>query len=169
MREKLERLTCGATARTLRGRDPYDARLPSRAGYWAGMKKGATAAAMRSILREHFGIDSVKGYQMHVNLQVVKQWRGDDDKVIGRSDIRATRMIAEACSHGDGPRVFVAGGWYDLVVRFATARRHAKEGAFGACDIELHDYPAGHMIYVDKKAHAMLTTDIRAWLEAGDR
>ena len=75
----------------------------------------------------------------------------------------AERMQAKA------PRVFVAGGWYDVVVPFAIAEGLVRDGACDSCEIELHDYPAGHMIYVDPAAHEALADDLHRWFAAERR
>lgn len=163
LRGTLGSFTAGASRRVLQRCDPYDARLTYRGSRWAGILGGAKEKAIRSILRDTFDV-APTDYLMSAR-DLGFQWRGEDGKNFAIADTRAPRMLAAASEGGHGPRVFVAGGWYDVVVPFTTARRLAHEGAFGGCEVELRDYPGGHMIYIDPAAHAALVGDLRAWFD----
>lgn len=168
LREAVEFFTKGKEMRQVRGRDRYDARLRQRTSRLGGVRMTFLNKATKQTLKEMFGVETGGKYLPRVD-RMTAGWRGDEGKTLFASDIRATNMIATACMHGGGPRVFVAGGWYDLVVQFGVARRFLKEGAFGKCDVEVRDYPAGHMIYVDLKAHEQLVADLRTWFDLRPR
>lgn len=163
LREAVEFFTDGKEMRDVRGRDRYDARLRHSSSRSGGVRLAFLNKATKQTLKDLFGVETGGKYMPRVNR--TGGWRGDQGKSLFRSDIRATNMIATACKDAGGPRVFIAGGWYDLVVQFGVARRLAKEGAFGQCDLEVRDYPAGHMIYVDQEAHEQLVADLRTWFD----
>lgn len=160
----LDRLTGGRTFRTMYRRDGHDARLRLRPLHMGGVSLTACDRAIRTVLTDTFAIAEADDYERSMR-GLGMNWRGENGEPYAFSDARATRMLAAACRDGHRPRVFVAGGWFDAVVPFGVARRLAAERAFGACELELHDYPAGHMIYVDVAAHAELAGDLRRWLE----
>ncbi len=145
------------------GRDRYDARYPLESGVMNGLEISEVGEATRTLLARVFRVET-DGRYLILNREANTRWRAPGGRRgLARSDIRATRMIAEAGDDGDGPRVLIAGGWYDLVTPFAIARRLASEGAFGECDVTVADYPAGHVIYADPDAHRALTEDLREW------
>lgn len=168
LRRAVEEYTGGTPLRRVRGRDRYDGRLKARASRTGGINRTALEKSLRQVLRESFGVAGVSKYRSQA-LASGLVWRGEGRKNLFRSDVRATRMVAKACKDGGGPRVFVAGGWYDMVCQFAVARRLAKDGAFGKCDVTVRDYPGGHMIYVDPDGHRQLVADLRTWYDLRPR
>ncbi len=145
-------------------RDQHDARRPKRQGEIAGIEIDEFGDSYKALLHEVFGIRTGGKYKL-MNRRANRSWRAEDgESGLYRSNIRTPRMIARACDEGLCPRVFIAGGWYDLVTPFATNRRLAAEGEFGDCEIEVRDYAAGHVIFADEDAHEELAEDVRAWL-----
>lgn len=168
LRRLVEQFTNGKLLRRVRGRDRYDARLRASSTASGGVIREVLDDSTEATLRDSFGVATKGRYRMQAE-KTGLIWRGEGRKNLFTSDIRATRMIAAACKDGAGPRVFIAGGWYDLVVRFATARRLKNEGAFGKCDVMVRDYPGGHMIYVDPQGHRELVADLRTWFDLRPR
>jgi len=168
LRRTLEGFTDGKLLRRIRGRDRYDARLRASVKGSGGVNRKALEDAIAGTLENTFGVATKSKYRLQAETRGLI-WRGIGRKNLFSSDVRATRMIADACKDGGGPRVFIAGGWYDLVVRFATARRLKQEGAFGKSDVTVRDYPGGHMIYVDPQGHQELVRDLRNWFDLRPR
>lgn len=162
--EKVAFLTAGGrSSRGLR-RDLYDARMKVKPNYLCGVSSVVLKQSVGVILKRAFGVSSIKGYEF-LNSAATGSW--PDRKSVKNGypwDARATQMITDACKGGRGPRVFVASGWYDLVVPFAIARRLQQEGAFGSCEVIVKDYPGGHALYVDPDAHQAFIADLRSWL-----
>jgi len=144
-------------------RDQHDARFPQSGDAMNGIEVDELGAALSHLLRRAHTIET-NGRYVLLNRQANMRWRSPSGRRgLSRSDIRATRMIADAAEAGRATRVFIAGGWYDLVTPFAISRRLAREGAFGDADITVTDYPAGHVIYADHDAHDDLAHDLREW------
>jgi len=158
--------TAGRELRDARGRDQHDARLPATAGEIGGVELDELGDSVRGLLRVVFGVEKGGEYRL-MNMTANRRWRAPGGRArFFEADLRVPGMIAAAHERGAGPRVFVAGGWYDLVTPFATAHRLLAEGAFGAAPVEVRDYPAGHVVYADDEAHAALAADLRAWMSA---
>ena len=165
---ELQRSTGGRSLRKLRSLDQHDARQRRKATRIGGVSLPACDAAIAAVLATHFGIEQLDDYRRNIP-RLGSNWRGENGQPFGVSDVKATAMLAAACRDGHRPRVFVAGGWFDTVVPFGVALRLAKDGAFGDCELELRDYAAGHMIYVDGEAHAELVADLRSWFDRRPR
>lgn len=165
---ELERFTGGRTLRTLRGVDQHDARQRRKGMRIGGVSLPACDTAIATVLAANFDIEQLDDYRRNIP-RIGSNWRGEHGELFGVSDVRATAMLAAACRDGYRPRVFVAGGWFDTVVPFGVALRLAAEDAFGDCELELRDYAAGHMIYVDAAAHAELVADLRSWFDRRPR
>ena len=162
--DKVDYLTAGGRSTRGMRRDQYDARMKSRPNYLCGVSNSVLQESVGTILKNAFGVPSVADYQF-MNRNATMAWR--DPKSVKNGyprDVRATRMIADACKGGRGPRLFVASGWFDLIVPFAIARRLQQEGAFGSCEVIVKDYPGGHALYVDPDAHKAFIADLRSWL-----
>ena len=161
---KVQYLTAGGrSSRGLR-RDRYDARMKSKPNYLCGVSNTILQQSVGTILKNAFGVPSIDDYEF-MNRSVTRTWHSSKSVKNGYPwDVRATRMIAEACKGGRGPRLFVASGWYDTIVPFAIARRLQQDGAFGSCEVIVKDYPGGHALYVDADAHKAFVSDLRSWL-----
>lgn len=162
---RAQRLMARRTIARVGARDRYDARQRIKRNYLCGVSIRVLEDSIAEILEHAFGIAPIDGYEF-MNRTATQSWH---EPRRGRKrgypwDIRATEMIAKACKNGRGPRVFIAGGWFDIVVPFAAARRLRQEGAFGKCEVVVRDYPGGHALYVDPAAHKSLIRDLRWWL-----
>ncbi len=143
--------------------DQHDARFPQSNDAMNGIEIDGLGQALSHLLRRAHAIETDGRYTL-LNREANRRWKSPSGRRgLSRSDIRATRMIADAGDAGFSPRVFIAGGWYDLVTPFAISRRLEREGAFGGADVTVTDYPAGHVIYADPEAHDDLARDLREW------
>ncbi|MFT4515160.1 MAG: pimeloyl-ACP methyl ester carboxylesterase [Planctomycetota bacterium] len=162
--DKVERLTAGGRSTRGMRRDRYDARMKAKPNYLCGVSTAVLHTSVGAILKNAFGVASVEDYEF-MNRSATSSWH---ERKAGKGrypwDVRATDMIAEACKNGRGPRVFVASGWYDMIVPFTIARRLQQQGAFGSCEVIVKDYPGGHALYVDPDAHKAFIADLRSWL-----
>jgi len=149
-----------------RGRDRFDARRPASRDEIAGVQTEALRRALPELLNEVFEVETGERYVL-MSYEANARWLNPSgSRGVARSDLHAADWIADHAADAPDPlRVFIAGGWYDLVTPFAIARRFHAEGAFGRCDVEVRDYPAGHVIYADPRAHRELARDIRTWFD----
>ncbi|MFC3052331.1 hypothetical protein [Kordiimonas pumila] len=67
-----------------------------------------------------------------------------------------------------GMRLFFGSGHYDLMAAPLSVKRNYTHGGLPLERITAHDYPAGHMIFVSKKALSTLSSDLRAFI-SGDQ
>jgi carboxypeptidase C (cathepsin A) len=60
--------------------------------------------------------------------------------------------------------VFVATGYYDLIVPFMSLEYTAAHLLDEPRRVILEHYGAGHMMYVDEASHAKLASDLRRFI-----
>jgi len=146
------------------GLDMHDARFVAEGGALGGVDTDRLGLALRTLLAGVHGLETGGGYTL-MNRGANRAWRAPDgESPLFSAGFGVAPLIARACESGRAPRVFLAGGWYDLVTPFTTNRRLAAARAFGSCDVEVRDYPAGHVIYADRIAHEAFAADVRRWL-----
>lgn len=146
------------------GLDRHDARFIAEGGALGGVDTDRLGSALKTLLAGIHGVDTRGDYTL-MNRRANRAWRAPDGRTrLFQAGFGVAPLIAQACESGRAPRVFLAGGWYDLVTPFTTNRRLAAARSFGSCDVEVREYAAGHVIYADPAAHEAFVRDVRRWL-----
>jgi len=73
-------------------------------------------------------------------------------------------VLARGMAENPALRVLVASGLYDIATTFFAAETNVQRSTMDLARVELHTYPAGHMMYVNQSALVELAADLRAFV-----
>ena len=62
-------------------------------------------------------------------------------------------------------RALFATGYFDICATVENTRFSATHSGLPMDRVEIREYPSGHMVYADEKAHRQLTEDIRRMMK----
>jgi carboxypeptidase C (cathepsin A) len=113
-------------------------------------------SAINSYLRNDLNFQSQTPY---ADSGDITSWPFNSDG----SELVATHNLSQALADNQKLRVFVASGYYDLACPMGTVeyeRDHIDREANGRDRVEIHRYPAGHMMYINPLALRQLKTDL---------
>ncbi|MEX1024808.1 MAG: peptidase S10 [Planctomycetota bacterium] len=120
--------------------------------------QGAFTGALNAYVREELDYANDLPYEILTGRVQPWSWTGRDQRYVALSE-----SLRRAITTNPALDVFVANGRYDLATPyFATEYTfaHLELPPESAGNVELHDYPAGHMMYVHLPSLATLRADL---------
>jgi carboxypeptidase C (cathepsin A) len=150
---------------------PYDARdtLPVRAtqGFSSMADPGSAASssqlsvALHDYMRRDLGIATPRAYdEVHYSLSSQWHWEGQAAGPYWNSAPYLTDLMAQ----NPKLRVFVVGGYYDLVTPVFAAERSLLHAGLPRDRVVLHYYQGGHAAYVGEDNLREISRDIHAFI-----
>ena len=125
---------------------------------------GAYTANLNDYLRRELKFESDLPYEILTSR--VRPWSYDkfENKFLDVSE-----TLREAMTENEHLRVFVANGYYDLATPFAATKYTFARAQFEPeirKNVSMEYYEGGHMMYMDRKAHAKLKADVTAFIKS---
>ena len=123
----------------------------------------AVISVMNGQMKEKLGIEFKRKYA-DVNFDVNMRWgwaypETIMDQIPARDHVQC---LAAAMRRNEKMHVLFATGMYDLCTWMGTNRYVAENFGLAPDRTEIKEYPAGHMVFLDKKAAEALGQDIRS-------
>ena len=125
---------------------------------------GEYTAVVNDYLRRELKFESDLGYEILTDK--VRPWNYDRAQ---NRYVDVAETLRNAMSQNPYMKVFVANGYYDLATPFAATRYTFARMQLDpeiARNVSMDFFEAGHMVYIDRKAHARLKTDIERFLKS---
>lgn len=119
---------------------------------------GEYTAAVNDYLRRELKFESDLDYEILTDK--VRPWNYDRAQ---NRYVDVAETLRNAMSQNPYMKVFVANGYYDLATPFAATRYTFARMQLDpdiARNVSMDFFEAGHMVYIDRKAHARLKADI---------
>ncbi|MEO6260476.1 MAG: peptidase S10 [Thermoanaerobaculia bacterium] len=125
---------------------------------------GEYTAVVNDYLRRELKFESDLGYEILTDK--VRPWNYDGAQ---NRYVDVAETLRNAMSQNPYMKVFVANGYYDLATPFAATRYTFARMQLDpeiARNVSMDFFEAGHMVYIDRKAHARLKADIDKFLRS---
>jgi carboxypeptidase C (cathepsin A) len=147
-------------------------RLDDRFSGPASMQGDPSSAAIRNrfepgmtvYLRSELGVAASDDYRQRID----GDWKWDIDASsiddVPGVYLNAGPILTGYLQRNANSRVFVAAGYYDLVVPFMSLEYTAAHLLDEPGRVTLEHYRAGHMLYIDEASHAKLAGDLRRFI-----
>lgn len=121
---------------------------------------GAYVSAFQDYLRSDLGVEVERAYVV-MNPDAGSQWKRQKEEwgaFQGYLDVAP--HLARGMADNPDLRVFVASGLYDIATTFYAAEHNVRRSTMDQDRVELHEYPAGHMMYVHRPTLERLSRDM---------
>ncbi|MHA7816124.1 MAG: S10 family peptidase [Pseudohaliea sp.] len=132
----------------------------------------AFTGALLSYLHGDLGVDWERPYLSPADPELSGHWNWSR-KAPGETWephwVNTARDLARALEANPALRVFVAGGYHDLVTPFFDAEFTLRRHGIGADRVDFHFYHGGHMMYVHEPSRQALLEDVRAFMDGALR
>ena len=125
---------------------------------------GEYTAVVNDYLRRELKFESDLGYEILTDK--VRPWNYDRAQ---NRYVDVAETLRNAMSQNPYMKVFVANGYYDLATPFAATRYTFARMQLDpevARNVSMDFFEAGHMVYIDRKAHARLKADIASFMKS---
>lgn len=125
---------------------------------------GEYTAVVNDYLRRELRFESDLGYEILTDK--VRPWNYDRAQ---NRYVDVAETLRNAMSQNPYMKVFVANGYYDLATPFAATRYTFARMQLDpevARNVSMDFFEAGHMVYIDRKAHARLKADLTSFLKS---
>ncbi|WP_395338640.1 S10 family peptidase [Ningiella sp. W23] len=125
---------------------------------------GAYTAAIHSYLASDLGVLRHTPYHI-LSGEVFSNWNwlyGSSARSQGF--LNTSQFLAKAQRQNPSFRIFVANGYYDLATPFFATEYSMNHAGIDKSRLEMHYYPAGHMMYIHHPSLENLANDMRAFL-----
>lgn len=125
---------------------------------------GAYVAGFQSYLQGELGVSVEREYVV-MSEQAGHSWKRPEEQwpaFQGYLDVAPA--LARGMAENPDLRVFVASGLYDVATTFFGAEYSVRRSTMDRSRVEMHRYPAGHMMYVNRPAFAELTRAMREFV-----
>jgi len=127
---------------------------------------GAFVSAFLSYLHADLGVSVDREYVVSSDA-AGKAWkRPKEEWPAFQGYVDVTPALARGMATNPDLRVLVASGLYDIATTFYGADYNVRRSTLDLSRVELHRYPAGHMMYVNEPARDQLTKDLCAFVTA---
>lgn len=125
---------------------------------------GVYSACLNDFVRGDLGFESDLPYEI-LSFKVMPRWNYDEFQ---NSYVNTAETLRSAMGKNPALKVFVANGLYDLATPFFATEYTVdhlglRDGLQG--NIEMGYYPAGHMMYVNKRSLASLSKDLKRFVK----
>lgn len=162
----LGRMDCEVTAS-----DPEPA--TAVAGYDPTLEPmvGVFAGAINAYLREDLQVESDLNYEF-LSEEAGNNWNYASSLKGGQGFVEVSRALRNAMTVSRYLGAFVAAGIYDLATPYTATRyslNHLGLAPEARARLELHLYPAGHMMYTHREVAAALSRDVAAFYHSVTR
>ncbi len=158
------RTVCGLYDATITVVDPYPDRDtfegPDPTLY--GMERVFTAG-INSLLRHTLELETERDYRL-LSMEVNRSWKIDVERHALESQVGATDELRYGMSINPHMKVLICHGYYDLVTPYFTSKRltrHMKLDENQRKNLELRNFPGGHMFYTWEKSRKELHSSVR--------
>lgn len=121
---------------------------------------GIVTAVTNAYLRQELDYNGGASPYKILNLEANMKW---DFSVGSPAALDVTPSLRRSLVVNPSLKIFVASGIYDLVTPFSGADycfTHLGLPKIFYSNVQLEDYPAGHMMYLDKAVHVKLKNDL---------
>jgi len=124
---------------------------------------GAYTASMLDYYTRTLGVDITRPY---TPLGGVRQWNWDAGPAGGENSyVNVSPWLERAMRQNSDMRVMVANGYYDLATPFFATELTFNRPGYDQSRIDMHYYPAGHMMYLHQPSIEQLAEDVRNFIE----
>lgn len=149
--------------------DPVDD-LPASTHFDAASAaiSGAFTTALRSYMHDDLKVHWDRAYLSPAHPDLGDQWNWNPrgrDKSWEPYWVNTAHNLAHAMELNPALRVFVAGGYYDLVTPFFDAEFTLNRHGIEPGKVEYAYYGGGHMMYVNEPARVQLLKDVRDFMK----
>jgi carboxypeptidase C (cathepsin A) len=125
---------------------------------------GAFVAGFMDYLRSSLGVVVDRDYVV-MSPEAGAHWKRPKESEPAFSGyVDVAPALARGMAENPQLRVFVASGLYDLATTFFAAEHNVRRSTMPLDRVELHRYPAGHMMYVNQPSREMLSRELRAFV-----
>lgn len=125
---------------------------------------GVYTRAFHDLLSRHLGVDDEARYVI-LSYDVNRTWTWDDAT---NQALDLSGHLRDALNMMPNLRVMVASGLFDLATPYAAAEYTiARLGLEPSVRrrVTIHEYEAGHMMYIHEASRLKLDADVKAFLE----
>jgi carboxypeptidase C (cathepsin A) len=137
--------------------------VPSGDPMSAGIS-GAFVAGFMDYLRSGLGVVVDRDYVV-MNQEAGKSWkRPKEEWAAFQGYVDVAPALARGMADNPELRVFIASGLYDIATTFFAAEHAVARSSMDLARVELHRYPAGHMMYVHQPTLANLARELREFV-----
>jgi len=160
-----QRLLTGRMDAGLTGADPNPATSSAVYDPAFDAVTGVFSGAMNLYLRRDLQVSSELNYEF-LSEEANRNWDWAASLSRGQGFVEVSAALRNLLAVNRHLKVFVAAGLYDLATPYAATRYaldHLDLDHAGRRRLELHLYPAGHMMYTHRKVGATLTADAAAF------
>jgi carboxypeptidase C (cathepsin A) len=132
----------------------------------------AFTGSLLSYLHGDLGVDWERPYLSPADPELSDHWNWSREKPGETWEphwVNTARDLARALEVNPALRVFVAGGYHDLVTPFFDAEFTLRRHGIGADRVDFRFYHGGHMMYVHEPSRQALLGDVRAFMNGALR
>ena len=126
--------------------------------------QGVYTAALNQYVRADLQFESDLPYEI---LAMLQKWKFD---VFQNMYVNVAETLRQAMSVNPALRVYVANGLFDLATPYFATRytfNHMGLGKKLRTNIQMSDYPAGHMMYIHPPSLAQLKQELAQFIDNG--
>ncbi|HSH05772.1 MAG TPA: peptidase S10, partial [Anaerolineae bacterium] len=126
--------------------------------------QGSYTATFNDYIRRHLNFEHDATYEI-LSFKTHAAWQYDTHQ---NRYVDVAETLRHAISTNPHLKIFVANGYYDLATPMLATEytlNHLQLDPARRANITVHDYPAGHMMYIHPPSLAQMKTDLVAFLD----